>query len=204
MSTRAVSAAADVQPPTIYRQFGDMNGLLDAVASAGFDAYIQTKTRRARPRDAVAELREGWTRHIEFGLAHPHLYALMYATPRAPQQGSAAKAAAAMLHALMGRVAESGRLAVGVDRAAAMVHAAAVGVTLGLLNASTRDPKIPAAMLEAVLDAILTAEATPVRGTPEQQAAAHAVALIALLPDLATPFSPAEVTLLMEWLRRLA
>ena len=31
VTTRAVSAAARVQPPTIYRQFGDMRGLLDAV-----------------------------------------------------------------------------------------------------------------------------------------------------------------------------
>src|SRR4051794_36006940 len=33
VSTRAVSRAAGVQAPTIYRQFGDMQGLLDAVAS---------------------------------------------------------------------------------------------------------------------------------------------------------------------------
>ena len=30
VSTRAVAAAAGVQPPTIYRQFGDKEGLLDA------------------------------------------------------------------------------------------------------------------------------------------------------------------------------
>ena len=32
VSTRAVAAAAGVQPPAIYRQFGDKDGLLDAVA----------------------------------------------------------------------------------------------------------------------------------------------------------------------------
>ena len=32
VSTRAVAAAAGVQPPTIYRQYGDMQGLLSAVA----------------------------------------------------------------------------------------------------------------------------------------------------------------------------
>jgi len=32
VSTRAVSAAAGVQPPAIYRRFGDMQGLLDAAA----------------------------------------------------------------------------------------------------------------------------------------------------------------------------
>ena len=32
VTTRAVSAAAGVQPPTIYRHFGDMQGLFEAVA----------------------------------------------------------------------------------------------------------------------------------------------------------------------------
>ena len=36
VSTRAVAAAAGVQPPTIYRQFGDKDGLLDAVAGLSF------------------------------------------------------------------------------------------------------------------------------------------------------------------------
>lgn len=36
MSTRAVSTAAGVQAPTIYRLFGDKQGLLDAVTAHGF------------------------------------------------------------------------------------------------------------------------------------------------------------------------
>ena len=36
VSTRAVSAAAGVQAPTLYRLFGDKDGLLDAVADHGF------------------------------------------------------------------------------------------------------------------------------------------------------------------------
>ena len=41
VSTRAVSAAAGVQAPTIYRIFGDKRGLLDAVASHGLAAYLK-------------------------------------------------------------------------------------------------------------------------------------------------------------------
>ena len=44
ISTRAVSAAAGVQAPTIYRIFGDKQGLLDAVASHGFVSYLSGKT----------------------------------------------------------------------------------------------------------------------------------------------------------------
>ena len=40
VSTRAVSAAAGVQAPTIYRLFGDKQGLLEAVASHGFTTYL--------------------------------------------------------------------------------------------------------------------------------------------------------------------
>ena len=50
VSTRTVSAAADVQSPTIYRHFGDMQGLLDAAASAGFAAYLETKVARPSPQ----------------------------------------------------------------------------------------------------------------------------------------------------------
>ncbi|WP_019586638.1 TetR/AcrR family transcriptional regulator [Deinococcus apachensis] len=205
VSTRAVSAAADVQPPTIYRQFGDMQGLLNAVASAGFGSYLRDKVARSGvgTRDPVEVLREGWDRHVEFGLTHPHLYTLMYGRLRPGEESPAAREAAAMLRALLGRVAEAGRLAVGVDRAAAMIHASAVGVTLTLLGAQERDRGLAERMREATLGAILTPEGGTTGNATQQQAAAHAVALIALLPGLAAPFSEAERQLLLEWLGRL-
>ena len=52
VSTRAVSAAARVQAPTIYRLFGDKQGLLDAVASHGFASYLRGKTLL---RDAISD-----------------------------------------------------------------------------------------------------------------------------------------------------
>ena len=203
VSSRAVSAAAEVQTPTIYRQFGDMQGLLDAVASAGFTTYLGAKLAQARGGDPVAELCAGWTLHVEFGLAHPHLYTLMYGTPRLGAECPAAQEAAALLRTLLQRVAEAGRLALSVDRAAALIHAAAVGGTLTLLGAPVRDEGLPERLLGAVLSAILTPEPSTPHGTVRQQAAAHAVALIALLPELAAPFSRAERTLLVEWLGRI-
>ncbi|WP_407571830.1 TetR/AcrR family transcriptional regulator [Deinococcus altitudinis] len=212
VSTRAVSAAAAVQPPTIYRQFGDMQGLLNAVAITGFAAYLRTKTALAPLNDPVEELREGWKIHVGFGLAHPHLYTLMTATPRLSAESPAALEAAAMLRALIQRVAEAGRLAVSVERAAIMVHAAALGLTLSLLGSQgaqegtrTSDGWLPDQMLEAVLNVVLTPEPRA-GGEPGQrsQAAAHAVSLAALLPKLSpVSFSEAEQVLLTEWLRRI-
>ncbi|MGY2893832.1 TetR/AcrR family transcriptional regulator [Deinococcus sp. UYEF24] len=212
VSTRAVSAAAEVQPPTIYRQFGDMQGLLNAVASAGFTSYLRTKTALAPLHDPVEELREGWKTHVGFGLTHPHLYTLMNRAPRLSAESPAALEAAAMLRALIQRVAEAGRLAVSVERAATMIHAAALGSVLNLLGSQgnqngtrTSDTGLPDQMLEAVLNAVLTPE-SPTGGEPVQrsQAAAHAVSLAALLPELPlAPFSEAEQALLTEWLQRI-
>src|SRR5215469_10985172 len=78
ISTRAVAAAAGVQPPTIYRLFGDKQGLLDAVAAHGFASYLATKTTRESTGDPVEDLRAGWDEHVELGLAKPALYRLMY------------------------------------------------------------------------------------------------------------------------------
>ncbi|UQN08699.1 TetR/AcrR family transcriptional regulator [Deinococcus sp. QL22] len=208
VSTRAVSAAADVQPPTIYRHFGDMQGLLDAVAVAGFTAYLQVKGARASLSDPVEELRAGWNLHLEFGLTHPHLYTAMHRTPELSAASPAALEGAAMLRSLMQRVAEVGRLGVSVDRAAAMFHAACKGVTLSLLGSTEQDHGLSEQMREAVLKAVLVPEvdSEPTSGSSSsarQQAAAHAVSLVALLPSVPSPLSEAEQALLIEWLGRL-
>ncbi|MEV0726740.1 TetR/AcrR family transcriptional regulator [Micromonospora purpureochromogenes] len=60
VSTRAVSRAAGVQAPTIYRQFGDLRGLLDAAASYGFAAHLHAQAAREPVDDPVDDLRRGW------------------------------------------------------------------------------------------------------------------------------------------------
>jgi len=69
VTTRAVATAAGVQPPTIYRLFGDKVGLLDAVTEHGFRAYLADKG--VASADPVADLRSGWDLHVGFGLANP-------------------------------------------------------------------------------------------------------------------------------------
>src|ERR1700761_6330028 len=68
VSTRAVATAAGVQPPTIYRLFGDKDGLLDAVSGFVLEEYMERKRRLiGTSDDPVVELRELWDLHIEFG-----------------------------------------------------------------------------------------------------------------------------------------
>jgi AcrR family transcriptional regulator len=107
VSTRAVSAAAGVQAPTIYRLFGDKQGLLDAVAVHGFTTYLRDKAELAHGDDPVEELRTGWDLHVKFGLANPALYALMYGEPRPGPTPPAPAAAAAILAGHLHRIAEA-------------------------------------------------------------------------------------------------
>ena len=207
VSTRAISAAAGVQPPTIYRQFGDMRGLLDAVEADGFARYLRDKVARASTEDPVADLRAGWDAHIGFGLANPAVYALMYGDPRPAAMPTAAVEAHKLLEGLARRVAEAGRLRVGVGRATRMIHAAGVGVVLALIatEGADRDLAVSDLTREAILAAVTT-EASPggvIEHAGPRRVAAHAVALKAVLPEASADFTPAERGLLAEWLDRL-
>jgi len=203
VSTRAVSAAAGVQPPTIYRQFGDMRGLLDAVADDGFARYVRAKTAWKGGKDPVADLRAGWDLHVGFGLANPALYALMYGDPRPGARPAAADEARNLLDRLVRRVAEAGQLRVGVDRATRLIHAAGVGVVLTLIAAEVADRDLGVSDLtrEAILAAVTTD--APPGDTERRRAVSHAVALKAVLPEAAASFTSAERGLLAEWLDRL-
>jgi AcrR family transcriptional regulator len=69
VTTRSVALAAGVQAPTIYRLFGDKNGLLDAVVQHGFASYLARKPPVAGTADPVAGLRAGWELHVDAGIA---------------------------------------------------------------------------------------------------------------------------------------
>lgn len=201
VTTRAVADAAGVQAPALYRLFGDKRGLLDAVAEHGFATYLKEKKVRKPSRDPVDDLRTGWDLHIEFGLANPVIYSLMFGEPRPGQRSPAADAAFRILADLIRRVAVAGRLRVSEERAASLIHASGCGVVLTLLAMpeAQRDPGISEIAREAAITAITT-EASTHRKPGE---AAAAIALRAVLSD-ATPLSNAELHLLKEWLDRLA
>jgi AcrR family transcriptional regulator len=201
VSTRAVSAAAGVQVPTIYRLFGDKQGLLDAVAVHGFTTYLRDKAPLAHGDDPVEDLRTGWDLHVKFGLANPALYALMYGEPRPGPTPPAPAAAAAILAGHLHRIAEAGRLRVGEERAAHLVHAAGCGTTLTLIAMpeNRRDPGLSEMAREAVIAAIATD--APALATPGPVSAA--VHLRAALPQTSV-LTVHERGLMQEWLDRIA
>ena len=210
VSTRAVSVAAGVQPPTIYRQFGDMQGLLNVVAHETFAEYVRQKTSLDHADDPIEELRRGWDLHVAFGIANPAVYAILNSDPRDTADTPVAHAAYANLHEMVARVAEAGRLRVSVAHATHLIAAAGEGVTLSLISTppDARDLKLSATMREAVIAAITIAPTTPdgdIADLPgSSRVAARAVALRAVLAEVNGVFSLAELQLLGEWLDRLA
>jgi AcrR family transcriptional regulator len=213
VTTRAVSAAAGVQPPTIYRHFGDMQGLLVVVARETLAIQVRELATLAPTNDPVEDLRRGWDLHIAFGLAHPDAFALLYSAPSVAESRSAIDEGVAVLQGLVARIAEAGRLRVDVAHATDLIHAAGTGVTLTLAATppEDRDPRLSETMREAILTAItVPAAAGATSGEPDaapvaERAAVHAVALRALLlTEAPSALSPAERQLLSDWLDRLA
>lgn len=201
LTTRSVAAAAGIQAPTLYRLFGDKRGLLDAVATYGYQTYLRGKQDRVPHPDPLDDLRAGWDQHVDFGLTFPAIYSLMVGNPRPGEPSPADVAGRVYLRRKIRTLAQAGRLRMSEERAAALMHASCSGVVLTLLSMpeTLRDPGLSAVARESVMAALATEQPpTQVPGL-----AGAAVTLKALLPER-TLLSPGERTLLGELLDRLA
>ncbi|MER6950977.1 TetR/AcrR family transcriptional regulator [Nonomuraea sp. NPDC000554] len=200
VTTRAVAVAAGLQPPAIYRLFGDKDGLLDAVAEHGFAAFLAAKHVDPAPEDPIEDLRAGWDVAVEFGLANPALYVLMYSEP-ARESSAAFKAGMEILMGRIRRLAAGGWLRVNEDLAAAIIHATARGAVLTWLSLpkDRRDP----ALLSTLRESMIAAVTNQKPAVQEEGPAGAARALRAVLPEQ-TSLSDGEQHLLREWLDRLA
>ena len=204
VSTRAVATAAGVQPPTIYRQFGDKEGLLDAVTGFVLRGYLQNKRQAEITDDPVQDFRDSWDLHVDFGLTHPDSYLLAYVQPRPGRMSALARESLDILHQLIARIGDQGLLRMSVKRAVEYAHAAAVGYVLSQIRVppDDRDPHLSAITRENTVAAIAT-------DTAQQPAPsdlpARAVALReALLANNNGALTAAEKMMMAEWLDRLA
>lgn len=202
---RAICDRVGVKLPTLYHFFGNKQGLLDAVIDYGFDRYLSVKRDHEPSGDPVADIRDGWDAHVEFGLANPGFYALMYGQvcpgvrPQAQQQPHE------ILLGLTRTAAEQDRLTVSPQRAADHILAANVGVTLFLITASEPDLALSAAVREATLAAISgTSAAEDVPATDGAATAHTAQQLLTLLGTSGSPLGTPETVLLRKWLTTLA
>jgi AcrR family transcriptional regulator len=204
VTTRRVAEQAGVQPPAIYRLFGDKEGLLEAVAEHVMAGFASSKAAiveaaAADNVDPLDDLRAGWHSQIEFGVTNPALFRLL-SDPTRVAGSPGARSGKRVLEARVHRIAAAGRLRVSQARAVGMIQAAGVGVIQTLLATPPehRDPDLAEAMYEAVLAQILT----DVPDLPEVGAMATAVTFRAIAPEL-TMLSNAERSLLDDWLARV-
>lgn len=200
VTTRVVAGAAGLQPPAIYRLFGDKDGLLQAVAEYGFAKFVAGKHVDPEPADLIEDLRAGWDLAVEFGLSNPALYTLMYSEP-AGTESAAFRAGLEILRGRIRRLAAGGRLRVDEQLAAGIIHATGRGAVLTWLSLpeADRDPALLTALREAMVTAV-TNEHPAVQDTGPAGAAR---ALRATLPE-DTTLTTGEQSLLREWLDRIA
>ena len=204
VTTRSVAEQAGVQPPAIYRLFGDKDGLLEAVAEHVMAAFVSSKAATVEAAaadnvDPLDDLRAGWQSQIDFGLANPALF-LLLSDPTRTGRSRAARAGKRVLEARVHRIAAVGRLCVSEPRAVGMIQAAGIGVIQTLLATPPEhhDLDLAEAMFDAVLAQILTGAPAPPGAGPMTAA----VTVRAVTPEL-TMLSNAERTLLDEWLARV-
>lgn len=206
VSTRAVAAAAGVQPPTIYRQFGDKDGLLDAVAAYQLQTYIAKKRKLIRASDdPVNDLRRLWELHVDFGLTHPDGYVLAYGQMRPGRWPPAAQETFELLGVSIARIGEQGRLKMSVERATVYFRSTGTGYILTQIGLpeEQRDPQLSMIVFDDTVAAITSdAERAP---DVSAGVAGRAVALREALRDKRDlPLTAAERGLLAEWLNQLA
>ena len=203
VTTRAVAEGAGVQAPTIYRLFGDKDGLLEAVAEHVMATFVETKAALAEAAqagdvDPLEDLRTSWDAQIAFGLANPALFRFL-SDPGRVQRSPAAQSGLHVLRARVHRLAATGRLRVSEPRAVQLIQAAGVGTVTTILATPPehRDEGLADEMHAAVLRQILVDAPAPEAAGP----IVAAIALRAVAPQL-DALSHAERRLLADWLDR--
>jgi AcrR family transcriptional regulator len=209
VTTRAVADGAGVQAPTIYRLFGDKDGLLEAVTEHVLAAHVADKAAvvaaaSAEEVDPLEDLEAGWDAQIAFGLANPTLFGLLSDPARGPRS-PAAQSGQRVLRARVHRVATAGRLRVSEERAVGLIQAAGTGVVLTLLGrpAEQRDLGLAQEAYEAVLRQILTDAADADVTTDRGGSPKAAVVACRASADTFEVLTPSERQLLGEWLDRV-
>jgi len=162
LSIREICVRAGVTPPTIYHHFGDKAALVDRVVDDCFAAFDRAFEDRTPPADPVERLRFGFDQYLEYGMAHPVHYRLMFLRAHG-RPTPAGLASYDRLRRWMHGIAEAGRLIPPIEDATAACWASVHGVTSLVIAGflSRRAPAI-AIVRDAMIDEI-TRSARPRR-----------------------------------------
>lgn len=86
VTMRRIAQQIEYSPTAIYLHFVDKDALIRELCAVDFLALAQEFQPIALERDPVARVQQIGRAYIEFALAHPNHYRLMFMTPRLPGQ----------------------------------------------------------------------------------------------------------------------
>jgi AcrR family transcriptional regulator len=81
VSMRRIAEAIEYSPTAIYVHFRDKQDLLFQICQADFASLAQGVAELQRVKDPIERLRLLCHQYIQFGIAHPNHYRLMFMTP---------------------------------------------------------------------------------------------------------------------------
>jgi AcrR family transcriptional regulator len=82
VTMRRVATAVGITPMALYRHFADREGLLNALADAGFEELAARIGDAVKPGTPEKQLREILEVFLDFALEKPRLFELMFLTRR--------------------------------------------------------------------------------------------------------------------------
>lgn len=82
VTMRRVAKAVSITPMALYRHFADRDGLLNALADAGFVELAARAEQAAMQAEPEEQLRKILDVFLDFGLEKPRLFELMFLKPR--------------------------------------------------------------------------------------------------------------------------
>ena len=137
VTLRKIAEAIEYAPGTIYGYFRDKGELLRALCVADWEEFEQSFPREARVADPLGAIRAQGKAYIQFGLAHPNQYRLMFMTAKPAE----------MLELDAETLAKRGDPA--HDGYALLRSSVQAAIDAGLLREEMRDPELVAQTLWA-------------------------------------------------------
>ncbi|HEX6979802.1 MAG TPA: TetR/AcrR family transcriptional regulator [Alphaproteobacteria bacterium] len=171
LSLREVARATGVSQTAPYRHFADKEALLAALAADGFAELLRRMTEAAAGADAPPERLQALGRgYVDFALAHPHVFRLMFG-PEIPDRRAhpALFAAAAAAEAQLGAAIAACRRGMprdAADERTALVAAWSLVHGLATLLIGDQFRRTEATARTALVDGVTRLFARMLAGSP--------------------------------------
>lgn len=120
VSMRKIAERIEYSATAIYQHFADKDALLREICQRDFAALAEASAKVAREPDPLERLKRLGRAYVEFALAHPSSYRLLFMTPAVgrlktenPDRGIPERDAYALLRSVVKECIDSGRLEPG-------------------------------------------------------------------------------------------